>query len=66
MAFTWYRNERVQFLPQLLSLLGQLRQCRTVDALVRLNGAEPGKHGLQLGNATDIRLTIILQSDTIY
>lgn len=37
-----------------------------MDALVCLNGAEPSKHGFQLGNTADIRLTIILLSDTIY
>lgn len=46
--------------------MGQLRQCGTMYALVGLNGAESGKHGFQLGNTADIRLTIILLSDTIY
>lgn len=66
MAFTWYRNERVQFLPDQLPFMGQLCQRGTMDALVCLNGAEPSKHGFQLGNTADIRLTIILLSDTIY
>ena len=59
MAFTWYRNERVQFLPEQLPFMGQLHQRGTVYALVRLNGAEPGKHGFQLGNTADIRLTLV-------
>ena len=66
MTFTWYRNERVQFHPEQLPFMGQLRQCGPMDALVCLNGTESGKDGFQLGNAADIRLTLILLSDTIY
>lgn len=54
-----YRYQRIQFFPEQLPFMGQLRQRGTVYTLVCLNGTESGKDGFQLGNAADIRLTLV-------